>query len=118
MADNFFNDADIDARIAKNRAAPRLARVLADNAAVEAATRQRRAKATSRASPLNPVDITTWHEVEDLTPRLKERLRLGEWRAVHVRKQGDRGKWKAHEGVLETVPPGCQLRLPGLAGGA
>jgi hypothetical protein len=58
-----------------------------------------------RAKPLDPFNPKTWHENEDLTPRLKARLRLGGWLAWHVRKQGDRKHWGAQRaGIIEAVP--------------
>ena len=63
-----------------------------------------------RAKPLNPLDPKTWHEVTDLQPRLKERLRLGAWVAWHVRKQGDHAEWgnerlgARRQGIIEAVP--------------
>lgn len=63
-----------------------------------------------RARPLDPNDPRTWHEVEDVQPRLKERMRLGAWVGWHVRKQGDRAHWgderngARRAGIIETVP--------------
>jgi hypothetical protein len=63
-----------------------------------------------RARPFDPDDPKTWHEVTDLQPRLKERLRLGAWIGWHVRKQGDREHWgderrgDKRAGIIETVP--------------
>jgi hypothetical protein len=63
-----------------------------------------------RARPFDPNNLKTWHEVNDLTPRLKERLRMGGWVAWHVRKQGDRANWgderrgDRRAGILETIP--------------
>lgn len=63
-----------------------------------------------RARPMDPNDPRTWHEVEDLQPRLKERMRLGAWIGWHVRKQGDRAHWGDERrgarpaGIIETVP--------------
>lgn len=64
-----------------------------------------RAPRARRARPLDPNDPKTWQEVADLTPRLKERLRLGGWLAWHVRKQGHRRDWgREHAGIIEAVP--------------
>lgn len=58
-----------------------------------------------RAKPLDPTNPRTWHENEDLAPRLKARLRLGSWVAWHIRKQGDRQHWgAARAGIIEAVP--------------
>lgn len=63
-----------------------------------------------RAKPLDPTNPRTWHENEDLTPRLKARLRLGSWYAWHIRKQGDREHWgderkgARRAGIIEAVP--------------
>jgi hypothetical protein len=73
---------------------------------VSIAPRQR----ARRAKPLDPFDPKTWHENEDLAPRLKARLRLGQWVAWHIRKQGDRAAWgderkgARRAGIIEAVP--------------